>query len=149
MYSRILVAVDDSDISKLALREAIKLTQDQQAKLRIVYVADEFIAAGEGVAVDFKQYEETKRNEGQNVLNEMIALTHKEKIDVESHLVEIIESNDSIPGKIIEEAEKWHADLIILGTHGRSGIPRLLLGSVAEEVMRKSQIPVHIVKGEE
>lgn len=147
MYSRILVAVDDSEISKLALREAINLTQDQSAKLRIVYVADEFIAGGEGVSVDFKKYEETKKNEGQEILKEMINLVQNDKIEIETHLIEIQDSSDSIPEKIIAEADQWHADLIILGSHGRSGLSRLLHGSIAEEVIRKAKIPVHVVKG--
>lgn len=149
MYSRILTAVDDSDISKLAIQEAIKLALDQQAKLCIVYVVDEFIPAGEGVPVDFKENEALKRKQGQSILNEMVMLARNENIDVESNLIEITESNSPIPEKIIEAAKKWKADLIVLGTHGRSGLSRLLLGSVAEEVMRNAHVPVHIVRGQE
>ena len=147
MYSRILVAVDDSETSKLALQEAVKLAHDQNARLCIVYVLDEFVPAGEGVPVDFKKYESSIKKEGKLVLNEMIELAKKSHNQIESHLVEIVEPNDSIPTKILAEADKWGADLIVLGTHGRSGLPRLLLGSVAEEVIRNTTVPVHLVRG--
>jgi len=146
MYSRILVAVDDDEISKLALDEAIKLAKDQKAKLCIVYVADEYIPAGEGVPVDFKQHEKSVKKQGQSILKKMVALARKQHNKVESSLIEIIEPNH-IAAKIIAAADTWHADLIVLSTHGRKGLNRLLLGSVAEEVMRDATVPVHIVKG--
>lgn len=149
MYSRILAAIDDSEPSKLAVQEAIKLTKDQHAKLRIVYIADEFITAGEGVHVDFKEYEKSVREKGKAVLDEMMALARKQNIAVECHLIEIIESSDSISKNIVEEAHKWGADVIVLGTHGRTGISRLLLGSVAEEVVRSTSTPVHLIRSPE
>ncbi len=145
MYSRILVAIDDSEISKLALQEAIKLAKDQRAILRIIYVADEFIPAGEGVHVDFKKHETLVKKQGKAILKEMLAIARKSHHKVEGHLIEINEPT-KISEKIIDEAKKWDAELIVLGTHGRSGLPRLLLGSVAEEVMRNSTVPVHIVR---
>jgi nucleotide-binding universal stress UspA family protein len=145
MYSRILVAIDDNETSKLALQEAIKLAADQKAALRIVYVADEFIPAGEGVHVDFKKNETLIIKQGKAILKEMLAIARKSHHKVEGHLIEINEPSSNISAKIIDEAQKWNADLIVLGTHGRSGLPRLLLGSVAEEVMRNTTVPVHIV----
>jgi len=145
MYSRIFVAVDDSEVSKLAINEAIKFAKNQQAKLCIVYVADEFIQGGEGVYVDFKEHEAEVKRQGQILLNEMITLARKTHHDVEQKLIEITEPNQKVSDTIITEANNWRADLIVLGTHGRGGLPRLLLGSVAEEVMRNTSIPVHIV----
>jgi|SRR5579885_1058941 nucleotide-binding universal stress UspA family protein len=149
MYTRILVAVSDDAISKQALQEAVKLAKDQQAKLRIIYVADEFIPGGEGIHVDFKQHEEKVRKKGQSLLNKMTAAAKKNYGQVESKLVEVIDSNDHISEKILSEAHDWEADLIILGTHGRSGISRLLLGSVAEEVVRNADVPVQLIHGED
>lgn len=146
VYSRILIAVDDTDISKLAMKEAIKLAKDQKATLIIIYIADEFIPTGEGVPVDFKQHENAVRKKGRTILNKMISPVRRTKIPYESHLVEITESNERIPEKIIKEAKNRNADLIVLGTHGREGLSRLLLGSVAEEVVRNAPVPVHLVK---
>ena len=61
MYKRILVAVDDSDISKQAMKSAVTLARDFKATLCILYVADEFLEAGEGIGVDFKKHEENVR----------------------------------------------------------------------------------------
>lgn len=148
MYSRILVGVDDSETSKLALLEASKLAKDQKAKLRILYVADEYLPVAEGVPIDFAKHEAAILEHGQKILDEMLDLAKKEKIDVESHLV-LIEPNVSIPDKIVAEAKKWNADLIMLGTHGRTGLSRLIQGSVAEEVSRIAPVPVQIIRGEE
>lgn len=146
MYSRILVAVDNSRVSMLAMHEAIKLAKDQQAKLRIVYVVDEFIPISEGVHIDFKEHEEKQRIQGKLILKEMLDLAHKASVTAESHLIEMNESNDLIAKKIIEDAKKWRADLIVMGTHGRKGIHRFFLGSVAEEVMRDTHIPIHLIR---
>lgn len=146
LYSRILIAVDDTDISKLAMEEAIKLAKDQKATLIIIYIADEFIPAGEGVPIDFKEHENLLRKKGRTILNKMIAPVRRTKISYESHLIEITESSDKIAVKIIEEAKKRNADLIVMGTHGRAGLSRLILGSVAEEVVRNAPVPVQLVK---
>ncbi len=52
-----------------------------------------------------------------------------------------------VPGAIVEEARRWGADLIVVGTHGRRGLDRLLLGSVAEGVARMSPVSVLLVRG--
>lgn len=149
IYSRILIAVDDKEISKKAMQEAIQLTKDQKAKLYIIYIADEFLPAGEGIPVDFEKHIKTVRKHGLSILKTMSTLATKAKIDFKTHLIEVKESSPIIAEKIIEQGQTWKADLIILGTHGRTGLSRLLLGSVAEDVARKSNIPVQLVKAEE
>lgn len=149
IYSRILIAVDDKDISKKAMQEAIQLTKDQKAKLFIIYIADEFLPAGEGVPVDFTKHSKSVRKHGLSILKSMSTLATKAKIKFKTHMIEIKESAPNIAEKIIEQAQTFEADLIILGTHGRTGLSRLFLGSVAEEVVRKSNIPVQLVKAKE
>ncbi len=148
VYSRILIAVDDTEISRLAMEEAIKLAKDQKATLIIIYIADEFVPAAEGVPVDFKQHESIIRKKGRTILNKMIAPVRRSKIPYESHLIEITESSERISVKIVEETKKRKADLIVVGTHGREGLSRLLLGSVAEEVVRNAPVPVQLVKSQ-
>ena len=146
MYSRILVAIDSNEVSQLALQEAIKLARDQQAKLRIIYVADEVIF-GEIYPLDIKEYGASVKKHGQAFLKEMVTLAKKMHNQVESHLIEITNPDDNIPKQIIAEANKWCAEVIILGTHGRKGLARLYLGSIAEDVVRGTSIPVHIIHG--
>lgn len=145
MYSRILVAVDDSEISKLALQEAIQLAQNQQAKLRIIYVSVE-VFVGDIFPLNLKEYASSVKKHNQSVLRKMRALAGKAYNQVESHLIEITDPYDNISEKIIAEADKWQAELIVLGTHGRSGLSRLILGSITEEVLRETSIPLHVVQ---
>lgn len=146
-YKRILVAVDGSDTSTLAMQEAIKLAKDQPATLRIIYVADSFVVVGDGVRFDFKQYESAVRGYGLSILNKMESLAQEAGVATESSIIENTEHAVRIPEKIVHDATAWHADLLVIGTHGRRGVSRLVLGSVAEGVIRMASTPVLLVRG--
>lgn len=146
MYKHILVAVDGSPISKRALKEAIKLAQTLQAELRIVHVIDEFAFSWD---TEFAQMEATLvyiHEAGKRILEAATKEARDMNIKVESKLLEI-ETPDMRVGELIaQEAANVNADLIVLGTHGRRGFSRLLLGSVAETVVRVAIPPVLLVR---
>jgi nucleotide-binding universal stress UspA family protein len=146
-YKKILVAVDGSDTSTLAMQEAINLAKDQQATLRIIYVSDAFVVVGDGVRFDFEQYENAVRGHGLSILNKMESLAHKAGVPVESGIIENTESSTRIPEKIVQDSSAWHADLLVIGTHGRRGFSRLVLGSVAEGIIRMASTPVLLISG--
>lgn len=146
MYKRILVAVDDTPVSRLAMKQAIKLAEDQKAKLCISYVADEYVPAGEGVPVDFKKQEAASRKKGKEILKKMLLMTKNTSVQVTGHLIEITERSDHVSQAIISYAKKWRADLIVLGSHRRGRLKRLILGSVADEIIQKTSIPVHLIR---
>lgn len=145
-YKRILVAVDGSETSTLAMQGAITLAKDQQATLRIIFVVDEFVVVGDGVPFDFEQYENAVRGHGLSILNKMESLARTAGIPVESSIIENTEHSVRIPEKIIHEADAWHADLLVLGAHGRRGFSHLFLGSVAEGVIRIASTPVLLIR---
>jgi nucleotide-binding universal stress UspA family protein len=147
IYKKILAAVDGSETSTLAMQEAINLAKDQQATLRIIYVADAFVVVGDGVHFDFEQYENTVRGYGMTILNEMESLAQEAGVTVESCIIENTEHSVRIPEKIVQDANAWHADLLVVGTHGRRGFNRLVLGSVAEGIIRMASTPVLLVRG--
>jgi nucleotide-binding universal stress UspA family protein len=147
MYKRILVAVDGSENAILALEEALALAKDQHALVRMIYVADEFVVVGEGVPFDFEKYETSIHEYGQSILNEMEAIAKKSGVPFEMDLIENTEYEVRIHEKIIKAAKDWHADLLVIGTHGRRGFSRLMLGSVAEGVTRMAPIPVLLIRG--
>ena len=147
MYKRILVAVDDSDISMQVLHEAINLSKEQKAKLRIVHVVDEYHVDYIGVGIDYVQLETSFKEYGKKVLNNMEEVARRSKVDFDSQLVELKAHSGRIPEKIIEVAKSWPADLIVVGTHGRRGFHHLLLGSVAEGVVRIAHIPILLIRG--
>lgn len=147
-YKRIIVAVDGSETSKQALKEAIKLAKEQQAKLRILHVVDEnFIYYGGEAYVDHDTLESSIRKEGQKILEKVEAKIRNSNIKFESRLVEIKPFQGRIAEKIIDEAKAWPADLLVIGTHGRRGFSHLLLGSVAEGVIRIATMPVLLIRG--
>lgn len=147
VYKKILVAVDGSETSTLAMQEAINLAKDQQATLRIIYVADAFVVVGDGVHFDFEQYENAVRGYGMAILNKMESLAQKAGVTVESGIIENTEHSVRIPEKIVQDANAWQADLLVVGTHGRRGFNRLVLGSVAEGIIRMASTPVLLVRG--
>lgn len=146
MFKHILVAVDGSETSNLAMQTAISLAKDQHAVLHVVHVADEFLDVSEGVVIDFEKYEKSIRIHGQDILHKMQALADQAKISVKTHLIEITDYADHVPEKLVEFTNKEPIDLIIIGTHGRRGFKRFLLGSVAEGVARLASVPVLLLR---
>jgi nucleotide-binding universal stress UspA family protein len=76
-------------------------------------------------------------------------IAQKNKLTAETMFVEIADIEKKISEKIVESALSVKADLLVMGTHGRRGFKRFILGSVAEETMRISPIPVLLVRGQE
>ena len=90
---------------------------------------------------------EITRNHSQNILVEAVGIAGDAKIEMDSKLLVIDQFDKRVSDAIEQEAESWHADLIVIGTHGRRGFRRLLLGSVAENLIRTSTKPVLLIRG--
>lgn len=147
MYKHILIAVDDSDTSHQALQEAIKLTKEHHAKLRIIHIADEQLIDYLGVGIDYNMYATSMKGYGQKILKNMKKIARQANIEFDTQLIELKTFQGRIEEKIIEAAEAWPADLLVMGTHGRRGFNHFLLGSVAEGVVRIAPIPVLLIRG--
>lgn len=153
MFRNILVAVDGSEISNRALQEAIKLAKEQKAKLRLVHVVDEspaYMALDDATLADpslIETIQKALREAGQNVLSKCAAMVAEAGIEPETTMKLVEALGVRIHDAIEEEAVRWPADLIVIGTHGRRGFRRLLLGSVAEGVVRASTKPVLLIRG--
>ena len=144
MYARILLAVDGSRTSDAALREALALARDARARLRIVHVIDSpydypDVMFGH-VAGDLEDLQQAWQKAGQVVLDQALAVARAFPLEAEASLIET--AGRRLPDAIVDEARSWGADLIVVGTHGRRGLDRLLLGSVAEGVSRTSPVSV-------
>ena len=148
MYQHILVAVDGSETSKLALKEAIGLARETEARLLLLHVADVMMVNQDMEFVDIYEFRETFAQAGRKVLENALEIASDGKVSAESKLVEIDKFGQRIPEIIVKEADAWPADLIVLGTHGRRGFSHLLLGSVAEGVVRLANKPVLLIRGE-
>ncbi len=147
MYQRILVPIDGSETSVRALQEAIKLA-NRTAQLRLVYVLEEtYLLDAEGYAyIDYDSLQKALRDTGQRALAQAAEQARRLGATAETALLEA--KGERIASVIESDARDWKADLIVLGTHGRSGLNRLLLGSVAEGVARVAQVPVLLVRAE-
>jgi nucleotide-binding universal stress UspA family protein len=142
-YKRILAAVDGSKASSKGLREALRLVQGEGAKLCLVHVVNEFpaYAALEAPVVDIVP---ALRAGGKKILARAAATARKAGVRPVTVLRETI--GGPAADLIVREAKKQRADLIVLGTHGRRGLRRLVLGSDAEQVVRTSPVPVLLVR---
>lgn len=150
MYNHIAVAVDGSETAYLALREAIKLAKEQKSKLCLILVADEMLPViGEYAVIDFDHYQESIKKNSRDILADMLKVAKESDIDAESHLVEMMDYRERLPEKIVEDAKKWGANLLVIGTHGRRGFNHFLLGSVAEAVIRIATIPILLIRAQE
>jgi nucleotide-binding universal stress UspA family protein len=147
MYRNILVALDGSHTSELALQEAIRLAKAFGAKLRLVHAVDTVNLNIDGEFINYNEIRGAMRQSGEAVLEKALASTQDAGIEAEVRLLEIDTLGQRIPEVIGEEAQNWPADVIVIGTHGRRGISHLFLGSVAEGVVRVASRPVLLIRG--
>ena len=144
MFKRILIPVDGSDPSDAAVDIGTRFAADQGAQLAFVhtYSAARTIAmtSGAGMSVlDPSIAVEAERQNGLTILQEALARTPSA-----SNAAQFLEEGDCVDS-ILGVARRWNADLIIIGSHGRGGLARALVGSVAEGVMRRAWIPVLVL----
>lgn len=145
MYQKILVPVDGSTTSNTALQEAIKLAQLHHARLELVHVFEDILYWVDDSYINYAELQETIRASSQRIIDEALALVQQAGLTAETKLFEA--KNERTANIIIAEAERWQAELIVIGTHGRSGFSRLVLGSVAEGITRAAPIPVLLIRG--
>jgi nucleotide-binding universal stress UspA family protein len=148
MYKNILVPVDGSDTSYLALTEAVALAKEQQAKLRLLHVVDltpPYMLTG--IPFPMTEYEKAIRDAGEKILADSAAKIRDSGVTFDTKC----QLNNSLARRISDvisdEAGAWPADLIVIGTHGRRGVDRFRLGSVAEGVVRVATKPVLSIRG--
>ena len=145
-FTSILVAVDFSDSSDNAFRLALAMARNFSAKLLVLHVINEPVDL-RGFYVPHISFEklEEEIEEGANKM--MDSFCRKNIADFDNYECLIV------PGlpyeQIIGQAEERGADLIVLGTHGRTGLDHVLFGSTAEKVVRKSRLPVLTVRLDE
>jgi nucleotide-binding universal stress UspA family protein len=146
MYSRILMAVDGSPTSDHALKHAIGLAKGLSAALRVVHVVDMgVLPLGPELAIDIGAVMKTRRAAGEQVIQMARETCRAAGMEAEMRLVETGTPAQRIATVIADEAAAWPADLVVAGTHGRTGVQRRLLGSVAEGIARVSPLPVLLV----
>lgn len=150
MYKRIMVAVDESFMTDKVLDTAIELAKMSGAQLAICHAVDETIFAQRNVAMmlpnSVGKAEYKMRVGAQGFLGKAEEVAKAAGVVAEIKLVESEEKH--VSDMLAEAAAEWQADLLIVGTHGRRGVERFFVGSVAERLVRKSEVSLLLVRGE-
>ncbi len=145
VYRKILVPVDGSPASNRGLIEAMALARNQGATLRLVHVLDELILGpGAEAVVYLGNTVDLLREAGEQIVAKAEAAAQASGLESESVILET--TGGRAADAIVAEARAWGADLIVLGTHGRRGARRLVMGSDAEEIVRTTPVPVLLVR---
>lgn len=143
VYQRILAPVDGSPGSLRSLDEAARLARATGAKLNVMHVVNEIVVdPSYSEALYFEV--ERLRKAGFAILDAAQASARQQGVEAEAKLSETLGGRAA--DAILEHAAKWGADVIVMGTHGRRGLRRLAMGSDAEFVVRRSPVPVLIVR---
>jgi len=146
MFNSILVAVDESEAAKEAFELACKLAVEDKADVLLVNVIDiAKLVAVSGYETPYPaEAIESLRESGEQLLKETLAICHAKGLKAGSAVGE----GDTVD-EILRFADENSVGLICIGTHGRKGLSRLFIGSVAEGVLRRANVPVLIVRPSE
>lgn len=146
MFKRILLATDGSAASEHAAKLAVGMAQTHSAQLIALYVVDPYpyLGIGESNPLGFQAYMSAAHEDAAQAHAKVAALCTQERIqvDLQARMVEDMTASAGI----VQTARDEGADLIIVGSHGRTGLARLMLGSVAARVLAEATIPVMVVR---
>jgi len=137
---RMLVATDLSDISASIYQVAADLAARTKSEMIVAHIAspEEYAETLREVHLSVDEYLERFRSTIRFAVRKAIA----ERVPVQA---EVVMRARSVAADLLDLATRLHVDLIVMGTHGRTGVSRVLLGSVAEEVVRHAGLPVLVV----
>ncbi len=149
VYKRILVPVDGSDTSTRALVAALQMARESGGSVRMVHVIEDLaqVIAYDPYGAYPGDLSKVMHDNGQKLLAEAMAVAQSAGVSAEQHLVEA--SGQRLAEAVLEEASRYKADLIVVGTHGRRGLGRVLLGSGAEQIIRQAALPVLVIRSGE
>ncbi|HYP85881.1 universal stress protein [Variovorax sp.] len=145
-YQHILVPIDGSDTSSFGLDEAIRLARVTGGQVRLFHVVDDlsFSMAVDAYAGQAGDWIQTLREAGTRLLESARAKAAQAGVQVEVVLHEGFDAR--LADAVAAQAQQWPADLIVLGTHGRRGIGRVVMGSGAESILRAAPVPTLLVR---
>lgn len=145
MFKHILLATDGSAASEHAAQLAVDLARVHGAKVTALYVVDPYpyLGVGEANPLGFQAYMSAALQHAAEAHGKVMALC--EKAPAVAFQPRLAEEVGAASG-IVQNAKQLEADLIVVGSHGRTGVARLMLGSVASKVVAESPIPVLVAR---
>jgi nucleotide-binding universal stress UspA family protein len=147
MYRRILVATDGSTLSKKAVRASIGLASTMEAELVALYVVPRYPVSyfEGGVSVsqaDIAQTEKQWSERGQAVVDAVREAAEADGVKAKA----VLTRSDLVAESIMSAAKKYKCDLVVMASHGRKGLKRVLLGSETQHVLTHSTVPVLVLR---
>lgn len=143
-FQKILIAIDDDPIANQAADAGLELARSLHAEVALIHVVDPSLGLGATdagiVGEDIIRHD---RDEGARVMANFCA-----RLDPETRVSQFIPEGPP-HSEIVKAASRWQADLIVIGSHGRRGIRRALIGSVAEAVVRQAPCPVLVIRAKQ
>ena len=147
MYKRILVPIDGSQTAAKALQSALLMAKESGGAVRIIHLIDaNAYMGGAGGFVSFPgdDLPSSMRGSGQKMLQDAANLAQTMGVPAETQLFDNFDGR--LADVVCDAAKTWNADLVVVGTHGRTGIGRVLLGSGAEQILRQAPVPVLVIR---
>lgn len=140
MYNTILLPTDGSKGAEKAVEHALSLAEEYDAELHVLNVVD---ISSQSTTDMWTNVLGELEKKGEELTQEVVAKAEERGIDASAEVINGVPSRE-----IVNRADEEDADLMVMGTHGRTGLDRLLIGSVAEKVVRTAEVPVMTVREE-
>ena len=149
MYKRILVPIDGSETSNRALTTAIELAKAFGSRLRLIHVVEEmaYLSGYDQFGGYSGELIQVMRESGAKILDQSMVVAQAAGVETDNMLFD--KFGEHLGETVATGAKLWGADLIVLGTHGRRGIGRMLMGSGAEQIIRLAPVHVLVVRSED
>jgi nucleotide-binding universal stress UspA family protein len=149
LYNQILIATDGSDLAQRGVAQGLSLAKALGSRVTVVVATERFPIQGAttssgwvGSPVDYERYDEGQKRFANDILSTIKAEAGKLAIDANAvHM-----PNQHPATAILEAAASFDCDLIVMASHGRRGISRMLMGSQTAEVLAHSHTPVLVVR---
>lgn len=138
-FKKVLIAIDASPVAAHAAEVGADLARALNAEIALIHVFSVDVPYGSDIGIPPKELEARADAEGQSVIEGF-----RERMRLTSALTFAVAGVPAV--EVAKAAKEWSADLIVVGSHGREGMQRALLGSVAEGVMRRAPCPVLVVR---
>jgi nucleotide-binding universal stress UspA family protein len=139
VYKHILIATDGSELAQKGVDQGLALARDLGSTVKVISVADTYPLQS---AITREAWDEAQKSHANEALSAARAAALRLGVKVE-----VVFASDHSPAEaIVETSKKLGCDLIVMASHGRRGVSRLLLGSQTAEVVHSSSIPVLVVR---
>jgi nucleotide-binding universal stress UspA family protein len=142
-FQKVLIAVDEDPIAAHAAEVGMELAHSLHAQVALTYVIDPALILGPEAGIAADELITAARQDAARLVADFRA-----RLQADAHALAFVPVG-SPASEIVKAAKEWQADLIVIGSHGRRGVTRALVGSVAEGIVRHAPCPVLVVRARE